>query len=88
MADADAITPFDDLIPLASSVFAAAWSAKANSPTGDQPARFIAARGTGTIEIITAAGNTRSFSVVDGWERVVKFWTITTNTTVNVEVGF
>ena len=77
-----------DLVPYAAAAFAAADVDVRDLINDKLPARYIAARSAGTLEIVTARGNTRTFTVTDGWERVVQYVTITTNTTVDVEVGY
>ncbi len=91
MAESNQVGPLDDLVPHAAAEFAAT-DVDVTHTTSDgkarEPARYIVSRGAGSLIVVTGAGQTRTFTVTDGWERVLKVRTIKQGTNVALEVGY
>jgi hypothetical protein len=85
--NSNAVEPLTDLRQINSGSWTAA-NLEVTGSAGQNP-RFVAALGTGTFNVLTAAGVVRSFAVDANWQRPLRIQTILSSSTVaNVEVGY
>jgi hypothetical protein len=85
--NSNAVEPLTDLRQINSGSWTAA-NLEVTGSAGQNP-RFVASLGSGFLNVLTAAGVTRSFAVDTNWQRPLRIQAVLSSSTVpNIEVGY